>query len=105
VQGLNYEKRLDRPKQNPAGSTRGGVLRSVRGSATSTRALRPAILVAQGVAVVPVPDSGTVDFSVNLEFHLDTAVANVRSWHDAAHDDVRSNVGSWGVKRTRCQRD
>jgi hypothetical protein len=29
----------------------------------STRALHPTILVAQGLAVVPVPDSGTVDFT------------------------------------------
>jgi hypothetical protein len=34
---------------------RGGVLRSVRGSATSTRALRPAHLCGAGLAVVPVP--------------------------------------------------
>jgi hypothetical protein len=48
-----------------------------RGSALGTRKrnFHPSpyapILVAQGVAVVPVPDSGTVGFSVILEFHLD----------------------------------
>jgi hypothetical protein len=56
--GYHWESRVrgssDQSKTPPGGNPRRGSAPGTRKRATSTRALRPAILVAQGHAVVPV---------------------------------------------------